>query len=177
LTRLQQGLQLDADHDEDAADADGAFIDEDGQVPDAGDTAGVDRGLTPEEAAAPIAEVSRRGELAAELAAVSLARAQGADREAELIDREAAQGDALAGFYRQWLDPTWSAEPPPHAWAWHACRLWQSRAAGDAWAELEAQFPETASSPASGRSGRPSSPWSMRRRSRGQTPRPPSADA
>jgi len=161
LARLQQGLALDEEHDEDDADTEGALLDGDGQVPDASDAVGIDRGLTSEREGAaaqardtsdnrvpipgPINEVSRRGELAAELAAVTLARAQGEDRNAELIDREAAQGDALAGFYRQWLDPTWSAEPPPHAWAWHACRLWQARAARDAWAELEARFPETAS--------------------------------
>ena len=59
-----------------------------------------------------------------------------------LIDTALANGDALAGLFRQWLSPDFSAEPPPHAWAWRACRLWQTHAPESDWQQLEQECEE-----------------------------------
>ena len=58
------------------------------------------------------------------------------------IDKEAAQGDALACFYQQWLKPHETLNPPPHAWAAHACRLYQTQAPKTDWQQLNEIFPE-----------------------------------
>lgn len=55
----------------------------------------------------------------------------------------AAQGEALAGFYFQWLKPdTNDLSPPPHAWAWQAARCVARSGADTAWDALQGQFPE-----------------------------------
>ena len=62
-----------------------------------------------------------------------------------LIAEEAARGDSLAGFYAQWLKLDGASEgPPPHAWAWNACRQWQERSVRDDWGQLADRFPEAA---------------------------------
>jgi hypothetical protein len=60
----------------------------------------------------------------------------------ETINREAAEGDALACFYWQWLKPDESFNPPPHAWAAQACRLYQTNASDEQWEEFTQTFPE-----------------------------------
>ena len=57
--------------------------------------------------------------------------------------RTAEQGDPLAGLYVQWLALNNTLEPPPYAWAWRACKLWQ-RACTDVtdWQNLLIEFPE-----------------------------------
>ena len=55
----------------------------------------------------------------------------------------AAQGEALAGFYFQWLKPdTNDLSPPPHAWAWQAARCVARSGTNTAWDALQRQFPE-----------------------------------
>jgi len=60
----------------------------------------------------------------------------------EQYRQSSAQGDALARLFRQWLRPDDTLEPPPHAWAWRACRLFQHAAPADAWKQLEDTCPE-----------------------------------
>jgi tetratricopeptide (TPR) repeat protein len=80
-------------------------------------------------------ELARRGGLQSEFHGALSAKA--ANPDTALIDTAAAHGDALAGLFRQWLSPDSSAEPPPHAWAWRACRLYQTAAAAEDWQQLE----------------------------------------
>mgnify|MGYP003392664804 CR=1 FL=1 len=58
------------------------------------------------------------------------------------INEQAAEGDALACFYRQWLKPQEILELPPHAWAARACRLYQTQAPKTDWQQLSEIFPE-----------------------------------
>ena len=61
----------------------------------------------------------------------------------ERLTSAAERGDPLAGLYVQWLAPSTVLEPPPSAWAWRACRLWQSGCADAAvWQNLVIEFPE-----------------------------------
>ena len=80
-------------------------------------------------------ELARRGSLQSEFHRALAAKAGNPDT--ALIDTAVANGDALAGLFRQWLSPDSSAEPPPHAWAWRACRLFQTAAAEQDWQQLE----------------------------------------
>jgi hypothetical protein len=80
-------------------------------------------------------ELARRGGLQSEFHRALSAKA--ANPKTDLIDTAAANGDALAGLFRQWLSPDSSAEPPPHAWAWRVCRLYQTAAAEQDWQQLE----------------------------------------
>lgn len=61
-----------------------------------------------------------------------------------LIERESHRGNALAGFYSQWLRLERTPKCPPHAWAWNACQIWQERAAPEVWHDMAATFPEAA---------------------------------
>jgi len=58
------------------------------------------------------------------------------------ISREAAQGDAIACFYKQWLTPQEALNTPPHAWAARACQLYQTQASEADWKHLNQIFPE-----------------------------------
>jgi len=59
------------------------------------------------------------------------------------IQQNAVEGDALACFYRQWLKPHEDPKLPPHAWAAHACRLYQTTdAPAMQWEQLNRDFPE-----------------------------------
>ncbi|MCX7110985.1 MAG: hypothetical protein NTX45_12855 [Proteobacteria bacterium] len=80
-------------------------------------------------------ELARRGGLQSEFQRALAAKAGNPDT--ALIDTAVANGDALAGLFRQWLSPDYTAEPPPHAWAWRACRLFQTAAAEQDWQQLE----------------------------------------
>ena len=61
----------------------------------------------------------------------------------ERLTNAAERGDPLAGLYVQWLAPSTALEPPPSAWAWRVCRLWQSGCADAAvWQNLLIEFPE-----------------------------------
>ena len=80
-------------------------------------------------------ELARRGGLQSEFHRALAAKAGNPDT--TLIDTALANGDALAGLFRQWLSPDFSAEPPPHAWAWRACRLYQTDAPEQDWQQLE----------------------------------------
>jgi tetratricopeptide (TPR) repeat protein len=93
----------------------------------------------------PVEEIERRGRLSAAFRRAQMAIARSETPEAEAIERQAARGDTLAGFYLQWLAPKEVPEPPPHAWAWNACRCWQNRAPAAEWGRLERQFSELAS--------------------------------
>jgi len=49
----------------------------------------------------------------------------------------------LACFYQQWLKPDEIANPPPpYAWAAQACRLYQTNASVEQWAQFNQTFPE-----------------------------------
>ncbi len=85
-------------------------------------------------------EVLRRGRLAGEF---SRALA-GHTNAIQTIKQESLIGDALAGFYSQWLKLEDTPMCPPHAWAWTACQHWQESAAAD-WRKLAERFPEAAS--------------------------------
>jgi tetratricopeptide (TPR) repeat protein len=93
----------------------------------------------------PAKEIERRGRLSAAFRRAQMAIARGETPEAEVIERQAARGDTLAGFYLQWLEPKEAPEPPPHAWAWNACRCWQNQAPAAEWGRLEQKFFELAS--------------------------------
>jgi len=58
------------------------------------------------------------------------------------IQQDAAQGDALACLYQQWLQPDTLANSPPYAWAAQACRLYQTHASAEQWAQFNQTFPE-----------------------------------
>ena len=85
-------------------------------------------------------EVLRRGSLAAEF---SRARIPGhVNGHTGLIERESKRGDALAGFYSQWLRLPDTPACPPHAWAWNACSYWRESKPANVWEELAKGFPE-----------------------------------
>lgn len=93
--------------------------------------------------AVPLQEVLRRGHLAGEF---SRARIAGlANGHTERIEEESQRGDALAGFYSQWLKLPDTPECPPHAWSWKACLHWQQSSSADKWEELALLFPEAVS--------------------------------
>ena len=79
-------------------------------------------------------KLAHQGRLQSEFHRALAAKADNPDT--TLIDTALANGDALAGLFRQWLSPDFSAEPPPHAWAWRACRLYQTAAAEQDWQQL-----------------------------------------
>jgi len=89
-------------------------------------------------------EIARRGRLGAEFSHALIANAGGQITATPLIEQGAEQGDVLAGFYSQWLMPDRAPAPPPHAWAWDACRFWQQAASPEEWGRLEGQFAEMA---------------------------------
>jgi tetratricopeptide (TPR) repeat protein len=60
----------------------------------------------------------------------------------ETIETQAKQGDALAYFYWQWLQPEIDLKAPPHAWSAQACRLYQTHADKENWQVLKQSFPE-----------------------------------
>jgi hypothetical protein len=60
--------------------------------------------------------------------------------EASTIDQQAALGNPLACFYQQWLTADQDLNPPPHAWAAQACKLYQTQASD--WQQLNETFPE-----------------------------------
>lgn len=92
------------------------------------------------EVASPLEEVLRRGGLAVEFNRARIAgRING---QTELIKQESQKGDALAGFYSQWLKLPDTPICPPYAWAWNACLHWQESKPADAWEELAKRFPE-----------------------------------
>ena len=97
----------------------------------------------PEAASVSLQEVLRRGGLAGEF---NQARIAGhVNGQTELIQHESQKGDALAGFYSQWLRLPGTPDCPPHAWAWAACLHWQREETADAWEQLAKDFPEAAS--------------------------------
>ena len=87
-------------------------------------------------------EVLRRSSLAIEFSRARIA-GRATTVQTDLIKQESLNGDALAGFYSQWLTLEGTPTCPPHAWAWNACQHWQQSAADD-WVELEKRFPEAA---------------------------------
>ena len=89
-------------------------------------------------------ELLRRGNLAREFSRARITKDRGPPAPTDLIRRESLKGDPLAGFYSQWLIPKETPESPPHAWAWKACRYWQTSAGPDDWRHLATQFPEAA---------------------------------
>lgn len=89
-------------------------------------------------------ELLRRGRLDAEFNRARIAQIRGNVTSTEFIRSETRKGDALAGFYSQWLMPNETPECPPYAWAWNACRYWQESAGSDRWRDLSSQFPGAA---------------------------------
>jgi len=84
-----------------------------------------------------LSELQRRARLQSEFnQALSLSV------DTDYILQEAANGDALACFYQQWLKLDDALKPPPHAWAAHACRLYQTHAPETDWQQLNQTFPE-----------------------------------
>ncbi|MDD5275744.1 MAG: tetratricopeptide repeat protein [Methylovulum sp.] len=84
-----------------------------------------------------LSELQRRARLQSEF---NQARSLSADT--DYILQEAEKGDALACFYQQWLKSDEALNLPPHAWAAHACRLYQTRAPETDWQQLNQTFPE-----------------------------------
>ncbi|MCX7093890.1 MAG: hypothetical protein NTY50_10635, partial [Methylobacter sp.] len=84
-----------------------------------------------------LSELQRRARLQSEFN-----QARDLSAEADYIFQEAAKGDALACFYQQWLKSDQALNPPPHAWAAHACRLYQRHAPETDWQQLNQTFPE-----------------------------------
>lgn len=100
------------------------------------------RELTESAATSSLEEVLRRGSLAGEF---GRARVAGhVNGHTGRIEHESKMGDALAGFYSQWLMLPDTPACPPHAWAWNACLHWQASKPASAWEELEKGFPEAA---------------------------------
>ncbi len=95
-----------------------------------------------------INDAAPAGELLANIAQRSLLQqdymvAQADTDALQRLHTAAAQGEALAGFYFQWLNPdTNDLSPPPHAWAWQAARCVARSGADTAWDALQEQFPE-----------------------------------
>ncbi|EGW19951.1 tetratricopeptide repeat protein [Methylobacter tundripaludum] len=83
-----------------------------------------------------LAELQRRAKLQAAFAQAP----DSPDSMASLV-KEAEQGDALALFYREWLQPG-EVLVPPHAWAAQACRLYKKQALETDWQQLSQDFPE-----------------------------------
>ena len=123
LNKLQAGTALFDDSSNDSAQ---------------GEVGGEDSSTAPTSA---LQEVLRRGRLTGEF---SRARITGRSTavQTSLITQESQKGDALAGFYSQWLKLHDTPECPPHAWAWNACQHWQKSATADVWRELAIRFPE-----------------------------------
>ena len=95
------------------------------------------------EVASALQEVLRRGRLASEFNQV---RIKGVvNGQTELIKQECHKGDALAGFYSQWLKLTDTPVCPPNAWAWSACLQWQKPFVAHEWEQLATRFPESKS--------------------------------
>lgn len=98
---------------------------------------------SPELASVSLGEVLRRGDLAGEF---NRARIAGhVNGHTQLIKQESQKGDALAGFYSQWLKLTDTPVCPPNAWAWNACLQWQRSFVAHEWEQLAKRFPEAAS--------------------------------
>ena len=91
---------------------------------------------------APLTEVLRRGSLAVEFNRARIAH--DVNGQTKLIEQEREKGDALAGFYSQWLHLPDTPDCPPQAWAWNACLHWQESCTADTWEELAKRFPEAA---------------------------------
>jgi hypothetical protein len=89
-------------------------------------------------------EIERRGRLSAEFRGALTAFERGDVADIDLIHQQALSHDTLAGFYLQWLSPDKGSKPPPNAWSWNACRLWQDRAPADEWSGLERRSVEFA---------------------------------
>ena len=100
-----------------------------------------DSGGVLEVAAGALQEVLRRGGLAGEF---NQARIAGHNGQTQLIKQESQKGDALAGFYSQWLKLPETPICPPNAWAWAACQRWQQEETEEAWEQLAKRFPEAA---------------------------------
>lgn len=84
-----------------------------------------------------LSELQRRARLQSEFN-----QARDLSVDADYIFQEAAKGDALACFYQQWLKFDQALNPPPHAWAAHACRLYQKHSPETDWQQLNQTFPE-----------------------------------
>lgn len=88
------------------------------------------------------------GELLANIAQRSLLQQDYMVAQADADARQrlhaaAAQGDALAGFYYQWINPDINdLSPPPQAWAWQAARCVGSSDSERSWDALQRDFPE-----------------------------------
>jgi Flp pilus assembly protein TadD len=81
-------------------------------------------------------ELQRRAQLQTEFSQAQKLSVVNSD----YIANEAEKGNALACFYQQWLQPDEALSSPPHAWAAHACRLYQTHASD--WQQLDQTFPE-----------------------------------
>ena len=118
------------------------FADDGDLLDDGGDAVGHDHPTAPSPTV--LDELARRGRLSGEFIRARIAGARLQTAPTEQIRREARRGDALAGFYSQWLMPDETPEYPPHAWAWNACLNWQEAAQPGRWRDLAAEFPEAA---------------------------------
>lgn len=85
--------------------------------------------------------ISQRSQLQQDYA---IATVQGDSDADQRLHTVAAQGDALAGFYYQWLKPDASdLQPAPHAWAWQVSRcIAKSIDTDSTWRALQHTFPE-----------------------------------
>ena len=116
------------------------FADDGDLLDDGEDTRGYDHLPAP----TVLDELARRGRLSGEFIRARIAGARLQTAPTNQLRREARRGDALAGFYSQWLMLDETPECPPHAWAWNACLNWQELAQPGRWRDLAAEFPEAA---------------------------------
>ncbi|MCF5704529.1 tetratricopeptide repeat protein [Pseudomonas syringae] len=84
-------------------------------------------------------EVKHRSELQRIYASAS----QNKSAQVELL-KQAESGDALAGFYCQWLelDAPNIPSPPPHAWAWKVAGFVQNPSSKSEWDAIDKSFSE-----------------------------------
>lgn len=54
----------------------------------------------------------------------------------------AADGDALAGLYGEWLDEDFAVAPPPNAWSWRTAHCFRIGTNDAAWEDLEQLIPD-----------------------------------
>lgn len=85
--------------------------------------------------------ISQRSQLQQDYAKATV---QGDTDAGQRLHAVAAKGDALAGFYYQWLKPDVSdLQPSPHAWAWQVSRcIAKSTDTDSTWHALQQNFPE-----------------------------------
>ncbi len=89
-----------------------------------------------------IAGIRRRAELQGEFMRAQFASSEEKSKVLQMLSESARNGnDGVAGLYQQLLNADSEIKPPPHAWAWQSCRLYQ-KSTDKGWEQLEGACPE-----------------------------------